>query len=59
VKTSALLTDMSTPLGNKIGNSLEVEEAVEVLAGGGPKDVVEITIALATEMLRLSGKTDS
>ena len=58
VKTSALLTDMSTPLGNKIGNSLEVEEAVEVLAGGGPKDVVEITIALATEMLRLSGKTD-
>jgi thymidine phosphorylase len=58
VKTSALLTDMSTPLGLKVGNSLEVEEAVEVLAGGGPKDVVDITVALATEMLRLSGKTD-
>jgi thymidine phosphorylase len=58
VKTSALLTDMSTPLGLKIGNALEVEESVEVLAGGGPSDVVEITIALATEMLRLAGKPD-
>ena len=58
VKTSALLTDMSTPLGNKVGNALEVEEAVEVLAGGGPKDVIDITIALATEMLRLSGMPD-
>lgn len=58
VKTSALLTDMSTPLGLKIGNALEVEESVEVLAGGGPADVVEITIELATEMLRLAGKTD-
>jgi thymidine phosphorylase len=58
VKTSALLTDMSTPLGLKIGNALEVEESVEVLAGGGPKDVVEITIELATEMLRLAGKPD-
>lgn len=58
VKTSALLTDMSTPLGRKVGNSLEVEEAVEVLAGGGSKDLIEITVALATEMLRLSGKAD-
>jgi len=58
VKTSALLTDMSTPLGNKVGNALEVEEAVEVLAGAGPKDVIDITIALATEMLRLSGMPD-
>lgn len=58
VKTSALLTDMSTPLGRKVGNSLEVEEATEVLAGGGSKDLVEITVALATEMLRLSGKVD-
>jgi len=56
VKTSALLTDMSTPLGLKIGNALEVEESVEVLAGGGPSDVVELTVALATEMLRLAGK---
>lgn len=56
VKVSALLTDMSTPLGKKIGNSLEVEESVEVLAGGGPADVVELTLMLAEEMLRLAGK---
>ncbi len=58
VKTSALLTDMSTPLGKKIGNALEVEEAVEVLAGGGSQDLIDITVALATEMLRLAGKRD-
>jgi thymidine phosphorylase len=58
VKTSALITDMSTPLGLKIGNALEVEESLEVLAGGGPSDVVEITVELAREMLRLAGKTD-
>ncbi len=55
VKTSALLTDMSTPLGLKIGNSLEVEESVEVLQGGGPSDVVELTVELAREMLSLVG----
>jgi thymidine phosphorylase len=55
VKTSALLTDMSTPLGLKIGNSLEVEESVEVLQGGGPADVVELTVELAREMLTLVG----
>jgi thymidine phosphorylase len=58
VKTSALLTDMSTPLGKNIGNALEVEEAVEVLAGGGSQDLIDITVALATEMLRLVGKND-
>lgn len=58
VKISALLTDMSTPLGLKIGNALEVEESVEVLAGGGPKDVVDLTVMLAEEMLRLAGKPD-
>jgi thymidine phosphorylase len=55
VNTSALLTDMSTPLGSKVGNALEVEESVDVLAGGGPSDVIEITVALATEMLNLAG----
>lgn len=55
VKTSALLTDMSTPLGKKIGNALEVEESVEVLQGGGPSDVVDLTVELAAEMLRLVG----
>lgn len=58
VNTSALLTDMSTPLGLEVGNALEVKEAVEVLAGGGPRDVIDITVELATEMLRLAGKTD-
>jgi thymidine phosphorylase len=55
VKTAALLTDMSTPLGLAIGNALEVQESVDVLAGGGPADVVELTVELAREMLRLSG----
>ncbi len=58
VNTSALLTDMSTPLGLKVGNALEVEESVDVLAGGGPSDVIEITVALATEMLSLAGVKD-
>ncbi|MDP9805790.1 thymidine phosphorylase [Trueperella bonasi] len=58
VKTSALLTDMSTPLGLKVGNGLEVEESVEVLAGGGPADVVELTVTLAREMLTAAGKDD-
>ncbi len=58
VKTSALLTDMSTPLGRKVGNALEVDEAVEVLSGGGSQDLIDITVELAREMLRLSGNTD-
>jgi thymidine phosphorylase len=59
VKTSALLTDMSTPLGLKIGNALEVQESLDVLSGGGPADVVEITVELAREMLCLSGQPDA
>ena len=55
VATSAFLTDMSTPLGKKIGNALEVEESLEVLAGAGPADVVELTIEIAREMLKLAG----
>ena len=58
VKTVALLTDMSTPLGLTAGNALEVAESVEVLAGGGPADVVELTLALAREMLAAANKTD-
>ena len=56
--TVALLTDMSTPLGLTAGNALEVRESVEVLAGGGPADVVELTLALAREMLQAAGVTD-
>ncbi len=58
VRTVALLTDMSTPLGLTAGNGLEVRESVEVLAGGGPADVVELTVALAREMLQAAGRTD-
>lgn len=58
VLTVALLTDMSTPLGLTAGNALEVQESVDVLAGGGPSDVVELTVALAREMLAAAGKSD-
>jgi len=58
VTTVALLTDMSTPLGLSAGNALEVEESIEVLAGGGPSDVVELTVALAREMLAAVQRND-
>ena len=59
VRTRALLTDMNVPLGLTIGNANEVRESVEVLAGGGPTDVVELTVALAREMLALAGQPDA
>ncbi|GAA4521449.1 thymidine phosphorylase [Brachybacterium paraconglomeratum] len=58
VRTVALLTDMSAPLGRTAGNGLEVRESLEVLAGGGPADVVELTCALAREMLEAAGVHD-
>jgi thymidine phosphorylase len=58
VRTIAVLTDMSTPLGRTAGNALEVAESVEVLSGGGPADVVELTLALALEMLAGVGLAD-
>ena len=58
VKTVALLTNMQTPLGLTAGNALEVRESVEVLAGGGPPDVVELTLVLAREMLAAAGRGD-
>ncbi|WP_435299588.1 thymidine phosphorylase [Timonella sp. A28] len=56
VNTVALLTNMNTPLGLTVGNALEVRESIEVLAGGGPSDVVDLTVALAVEMLAGAGK---
>jgi thymidine phosphorylase len=53
--TRALLTDMETPLGRTVGNAVEVEESLQVLAGGGPADVVDLTLALAAEMLDAAG----
>lgn len=55
VRTSALLTEMATPLGRAVGNAVEVAEAVRVLRGGGPPDVVELSVALAREMLAVAG----
>ncbi|MGH9185137.1 MAG: thymidine phosphorylase, partial [Acidimicrobiales bacterium] len=56
VRTSALLTDMNVPLGRTAGNAMEVAESVETLAGGGPADLVELTLTLAREMLALVGR---
>ncbi|GAA3448365.1 thymidine phosphorylase [Dactylosporangium matsuzakiense] len=59
VTTVALLTDMEWPLGRAVGHSVEVEESLEVLAGGGPPDVVALTLALAREMLDAVGLGDA
>jgi thymidine phosphorylase len=58
VTTVAVLTNMETPLGLTAGNALEVRESIEVLAGGGPADVVELAVVLAREMLAAAGRPD-
>lgn len=58
-KMAALITDMDRPLGNAIGNALEVKEAIDVLSGSGPGDIREVCLALAGKMLELAGKGDS
>ncbi|MCU1513954.1 MAG: thymidine phosphorylase [Microbacteriaceae bacterium] len=59
VATSALITNMNVPLGLAIGNANEVRESVEVLAGGGPSDIIALTVALAREMLAHAGLPDA
>ena len=55
-KVAALITDMDTPLGHNIGNSLEVAESMAVLQGKGPADLTEVCLQLASNMLYLAGK---
>ena len=55
VRTAAMLTDMDTPLGRAVGNAIEVQEAIDVLSGGGPDDVRDLSVAEAEAMLQLAG----
>jgi pyrimidine-nucleoside phosphorylase len=56
-KVTALVSDMNQPLGNAVGNALEVKEAIETLRGGGPPDLVQHCIEIAGHMLRLAGRS--
>ncbi len=58
-KTMAIISDMSQPLGNAIGNSLEVIEAIETLKGNGPKDLTELCLVLGSQMLVVGEKADT
>lgn len=58
-KTMAIISDMSQPLGNAIGNALEVQEAIDTLAGKGPEDLTELCLVLGSQMVVVGGKADT
>src|SRR4029079_14635259 len=55
VRTEAMITAMSAPLGHAVGNALEVQECIDILKGGGPADVKDLSVELAARMIRLAG----
>lgn len=59
VKSMAIISDMNQPLGNKIGNSLEIEESIDVLKGNGPADLMELLLTLGSQMVVLGKKADT
>lgn len=59
MKAIAVISDMNQPLGNKVGNALEIEESIDLLKGKAPKDITEITLTLASYMVVLGGKAEN
>src|SRR5699024_12608554 len=58
-KTMAVISDMSQPLGNAIGNALEIKEAIDTLQGKGPKDLTDLCLTLGSQMVVLANQADS
>lgn len=59
MKCMAVISDMNQPLGNMIGNSLEIQESIEILKGRGPKDITDLVLTLGSQMVVLAGKADN
>lgn len=59
MKCMAVISDMNQPLGNMVGNSLEIQESIEILKGRGPKDITDLVLTLGSQMVVLAGKADN